>query len=272
MRTLGLLGGMAWPSTLAAYRAINEGVAARLGPPHSARLLVYSVDFAEIEAAQRAGAWEDAGRVLAHAARALVAAGAEGLMLCTNTMHRVAESIESAVDVPFLHLADVTAAAVTADGSTRVGLLGTRFTMEEPFYRERLAAHGLDVQVPDAQDRERVHRVIYDELIHATVTPAAVETLTAVADRLVTAGAQGVVAGCTELELALTPDRVAVPLYATTALQADAAVTWLLEEDSPETRQVADERGGGAGGSRRAVVRGGVEPPTSRFSVARSTN
>ena len=230
MRTLGLLGGMAWPSTLEAYRAINTGVAARLGGSHSAPLLLWSADFAEVERLQVAGAWEDAAALLADAARRLETAGAEGLMLCTNTMHRVADAIEAAVTVPLLHIADATADAVLADGLTRVGLLGTRFTMEEEFYRGRLAQHGLEILVPDASDRDLVHRVIYDELIHGRTIARSRDDFLRIIDHLLDRGAQGIIAGCTEIELLVTPDDLSIAYYPTTELHAAAAVAWILQD------------------------------------------
>lgn len=231
MRTLGLLGGMAWPSTLEAYRAINTGIAERLGGAHSARLVVWSVDFAEVEALQQAGDWDTAGALLAGAARRLERAGAEGLMLCTNTMHRVAGTIEAATSIPLLHIADATADAITAAGVARVGLLGTRFTMEQPFYRERIAGHGPEVLVPPEEARERVHRIIYDELIHGRVDPESRAAVLAVIADLVARGCEGVVAGCTEIELLVTPDDVEVAYFPTTRLDASAAVAWMLDGD-----------------------------------------
>lgn len=229
MRTLGLLGGMAWPSTLDAYRQLNEQVAARLGGHHSAEVLLWSVDFARIEVLQAAGRWDEAGALLADAAERLQVAGAEGLLLCTNTMHRVADAIEAAVDVPLLHIADATGAAVAADGHTRVGLLGTAFTMEEPFMRERLAASGIEVVVPDAGDRAEVHRIIYGELVRGVVEPDSRRTYQAIGERLVAVGAQAVIAGCTEIELLLQPGDLTVPLYPTTAIHVRAAVDWMLD-------------------------------------------
>lgn len=231
MRTLGLLGGMAWPSTLEAYRAINTAIAARLGGAHSAPLIVWSFDFAEVEALQVTGQWEAAGALLADAARRLEGAGAEGLLLCTNTMHRVAEAIETAVSIPLLHIADATAAAVVADRVDRVGLLGTRFTMEEGFYRDRLSGHGLEVVVPEADDRATVHRVIYEELIQGRVTPASRHAYRAIVDRLVERGVGGVIAGCTEVELLLRADDVTVAYYPTTSLHAAQAAAWILADD-----------------------------------------
>lgn len=230
MRTLGLLGGMAWPSTMEAYRLLNETVGRRLGGTHSARLLVWSVDFAEVHALQDAGDWDAAGELLADAGHRLQTAGAEGLLLCTNTMHRVADAIEARVDVPLLHIADATAERIVADGHDRVGLLGTRFTMEQAFYRDRLADQGLDVLVPDEPDRTTVHRVIYDELVTGIVRDDSRQAYVAVARRLVERGAQAVIAGCTEIELLLGPDDLEVPLYATTQLHVLAAADWMLDD------------------------------------------
>ena len=232
MRTLGLLGGMAWPSTVEAYRAINTAVGARLGGAHSAPLIVWSFDFAEVEALQASGRWDAAGVLLADAAHRLEVAGAEGLMLCTNTMHRVAEAIEAAVAIPLLHIADATAAAVLADGGPRVGLLGTRFTMEDGFYRDRLSAHGLEVVVPEADDRATVHRVIYEELIHGRLTTSSRDAYRAIVDRLVERGVEGVIAGCTEVELLLGPEDVPVAYYPTTSLHAAQAAAWVLADDT----------------------------------------
>jgi aspartate racemase len=231
MRTLGLLGGMAWPSTIEAYRTINATVAARLGGAHSAPLIIWSFDFAEVEALQTSGRWDDAGALLADAAHRLEVAGAEGLMLCTNTMHRVADVIEAAVAIPLLHIADATAAAIRADGGVRVGLLGTRFTMEDDFYRDRLSAHGLQAVVPEADDRATVHRVIYEELIHGRVTTSSRAAYRAIVDRLVARGVDGVIAGCTEIELLVGPEDVPVAYYPTTSLHAAAAAAWVLSDE-----------------------------------------
>jgi aspartate racemase len=228
VRMLGLLGGMAWPSTLEAYRLLNEEVGRRLGGTHSACLLIWSVDFAEIEALQAAGRWDEAAVLLADAATRLEAAGAEGLLLCTNTMHLVADALEAAVDIPLLHIADATAQHVVADGIGRVGLLGTRFTMEEDFYRGRLRSHGLEVLVPPAADRLEVDRVIYEELVRGIVTDTSRQRYVAVADRLVAAGAEAIIAGCTEIELLLGPNDLPVQLYPTTRIHVLAAVDWML--------------------------------------------
>ena len=229
MRILGLIGGMSWESTIPYYRTINETVRERLGGLHSARLILYSVDFHDVERLQRAGAWDEAGKALADAARSLEAAGAEGLALCTNTMHEVAPAIESAVDIPLLHIADPTAAAVKRAGFHTVGLLGTRFTMERDFYRGRLTAqHGLAVIVPDAADRESVHRVIYDELCRGDIRAESRARYREIMRRLVEAGAEGIILGCTEIALLVGPDDAPVPLFDTTRLHARSAALWAL--------------------------------------------
>lgn len=233
MRTLGLLGGMAWPSTLEAYRRLNEGVNARLGGHHSARLLLWSFDFAEVQRLQARDDWAAAGALLAGAARRLEAAGADGLLLCTNTMHRVAGAIEAATSVPLLHIADATARRVLAAGVQRVGLLGTRFTMEQSFYRGRLEAHGLDVVVPSAEQRSEIHRVIYDELVHGRVLEASRARYVAVIADLVARGAEGIIAGCTEIELLVSSADAGAPYFPTTSIHTDAAVDWLLGADGP---------------------------------------
>lgn len=249
MRRLGILGGMAWPSTADLYRRINQGVAARLGGAHSAPLIIWSVDFAEIEAHQAAGNWDAAGALLAEAARRLETAGAEGLLLATNTMHRVAPAIEVASRLPLLHLADVTAARIHADDHGTVGLLGTRFTMEQAFYRGRLADHHLDVLVPDEPGRAEVHRMIYEELIHGRVEADSRTALLGIIDGLVARGARGVIAGCTELELLVAADDVEVAWYPTTALHAEAAVDFVLGAPPPRGP------GGDAGADARAEAR-----------------
>ncbi|MEZ0471323.1 aspartate/glutamate racemase family protein [Luteimonas salinilitoris] len=224
METIGLLGGMSWESTALYYRLINETVRERLGGLHSARLLLYSVDFAGIERLQHAGDWDGAGRVLGAAARALRDGGAERLVLCTNTMHKVADAIEADAGLPLLHIADPTGAAIRAAGFTRVGLLATRFTMEQAFYRRRLAErHGLDVRVPDAAARERVHRVIYEELCLGVVRDASREAYRRIIARLVDDGAECIVLGCTEICLLVGDGDADVPLFDTTALHARAA-------------------------------------------------
>ncbi|WP_406096394.1 aspartate/glutamate racemase family protein [Kitasatospora purpeofusca] len=228
MKTIGLLGGMSWESTATYYRLLNELARDRLGGLHSAKCVLYSVDFAEVERLQAAGEWETAGRLLADAARAVEAAGAELLLICTNTMHKVADQVAAAVSVPLLHLADATAAAVLAAGVTRVGLLGTAFTMEQDFYRDRLASHGLDVLVPDPAGRALVHRVIYEELCLGVVREESRAEYRRVIAELVAEGAEGVILGCTEIELLVGPGDSAVPVFPTTRIHAEAAVTAAL--------------------------------------------
>jgi len=228
VKTIGLLGGMSWESSALYYRLLNEAVRDRLGGLHSARCVLLSVDFAGIERLQVAGEWERAGELLADDARALQAAGAELLVLCTNTMHKVADALTSAVDVPLLHIGDVTGEAVAAAGLRRVALLATGFTMDQDFLPGRLRAHGLDVFVPEPADRAEVHRIIYEELCLGIVRDESRKTYQQVVDRLVARGAEGVILGCTEIELLLGPDDVDVPVFPTTALHVEAAVAAAL--------------------------------------------
>lgn len=229
MRTIGLIGGMSWESSAEYYRLLNELVRERLGGLHSARCVLHSVDFAEIEEFQRAGEWERAGDVLAGAAKGLEAAGADLVLICTNTMHKVADQVAAAVSVPLLHLGDATAEAVRARGVRRVGLLGTAFTMEQDFYRDRLRSHGLEVVTPEAEDRALVHRVIYEELCLGVVRDESRAAYQEVIARLVAEGAEGVVLGCTEIELLIRQEHSPVPVFPTTRLHAEAAVTAALE-------------------------------------------
>ncbi|WP_040240697.1 aspartate/glutamate racemase family protein [Chromohalobacter japonicus] len=239
MRTIGLLGGMSWESTESYYRALNEGVKQALGGFHSAKIAMVSVDFAEIETLQRDGRWDAAGEALAAAARQIEHAGADFLLIATNTMHKVAPQVEAAIDIPLLHIADATAESLVADGITRVGLLGTRFTMEQDFYKHRLSEHyGIDVIVPDDTQRERVHRVIFEELCLGRIEAASREAFLAVIDALHARGAQAVILGCTEIAMLIKATDTQVPLYDTTALHAQAAVKralsdTLLPEDTP---------------------------------------
>lgn len=231
MKTIGLIGGMSWESTAEYYRRINETIKARLGGLHSAKIVLYSVDFHDIERLQQAGDWDAAGAMLADAARALEAAGADLLVLCTNTMHKVAPAIEAAVDIPLLHIADPTAAAIKRAGHARVGLLGTRFTMEQAFYRERLSGrHGLEVVVPDAEERGTVHRIIYDELCRGRVLPESRRDYQRIIASLAAQGAQAVILGCTEISLLVGQNDSALPLFDTTALHAQAAAEAALDE------------------------------------------
>jgi aspartate racemase len=222
--TIGLLGGMSWESSAEYYRLTNELVRERLGGLHSARCLLYSVDFADIEVMQAQGRWDDAAAVLAEAARGLERAGADLLLLCTNTMHKVADQVQAAVGIPLLHLADTAAAAVRAAGVDTVGLLGTAFTMEQPFYRDRLAESGLTVVVPETDDRALVHRVIYEELCLGVVRETSRQAYREVIQRLVARGATGVLLACTEIELLVGPDDSPVPVFPTTRLHVRAAV------------------------------------------------
>jgi aspartate racemase len=219
---------MSWESSLEYYRLVNERVKAVLGGFHSAHTVLYSVDFAEIERMQVEDRWEEAGAELNRAAKALEAAGADFVVLCTNTMHKVADRLAEGLEIPLLHLGDTTAAAIKQAGVGRVGLLGTGFTMRQPFYRERLEAHGLDVLVPDAEDRELVHRIISDELVLGVVRAESRDAYREVITRLVAAGAEGVIYGCTEIELLVGPEDCAVPVFPTTRLHAEAAVDYAL--------------------------------------------
>lgn len=228
MKRIGLLGGMSWESSIEYERIINEEVRARLGGVHSADLIVRSYDFAVIERMQEQGKWEEAGQLLAADARMLEAAGADVILLCTNTMHRVAGVIDASLSVPFLHLADATAAAVVEAGVSTVALLGTRYTMEQDFYRERLETYGLQVLVPDEPDRTMIHNVIFSELVRGVVGSESKVRYLAAIDRLRERGAEGVIAGCTEIELLVAPGDVDCPYFPTTRLHALAAVDLAL--------------------------------------------
>jgi len=232
MKTIGLLGGMSWESSVVYYRIINETVRQRLGGYHSARSLMLSVDFAEMEDLQQRGDWTSAGLRLAEAARALERGGADFLVLCTNTMHKLAEVIQGSVAIPLLHIADATAAEVRARGLEKVGLLGTRFTMEEDFYRGRLVdRHGLTVVVPDAPSRERIHRVIYDELVVGKVLGGSRAALVGAIATMMQQGAEGIILGCTEIGLLIRPGDVRVPVFDTTVVHALAAVDYALADE-----------------------------------------
>ncbi|MEZ6969617.1 aspartate/glutamate racemase family protein [Aeromonas sp. S11(2024)] len=232
MKCIGLLGGMSWESTVSYYQALNRGVRAQLGGLHSARVLLNSVDFAGIERLQHAGDWPATASLLAAEARKLQDGGADFLLIGTNTMHKVAPEIEAAIDIPLLHIADATAAKLRADGITRVGLLGTRFTMEQDFYKGRLQERfGLAVLVPDEAGRERVHRIIYDELCLGEIRASSRAEYLAIIEELAAAGAEAVILGCTEIALLVGDARAAVPLYDTTAIHAEAAVALALAAD-----------------------------------------
>lgn len=232
MRVIGVLGGMSWESTQGYYRALNEGVKAALGGLHSARIVMVSVDFADIEALQRQGDWAAAGALLANAAQDIERAGAECLLIATNTMHKVAPAVEQAITIPLLHIADATAERLQADGLTRVGLLGTRFTMEQAFYSGRLQEQfGIEVCVPEAADRDIVHHVIFDELCQGRVEEASRQRYLAIIDSLYAQGAQAVILGCTEIAMLVNQRDTQVPLYDTTALHAQKAVAWALADE-----------------------------------------
>jgi len=229
MKTIGLLGGMSWESTVPYFQVINREVGRRLGGTHSARLILLSVDFHEIEALQHDGRWEALGEILAGEARILAEAGADFLVLCTNTMHLVAPAIEEATNVPLLHIADATARRIRSAGLSRVALLGTRFTMEENFYKGRLeAVHGLDVIVPPERDRQTVHRIIYEELVLGKTLSASRSEYQRIVTALEKGGAEGVILGCTEIGLLLRPGDTETPTFDTARIHAEAAVEMAL--------------------------------------------
>ena len=231
MKTIGLIGGMSWESTIPYYQVINRTVQERLGGLHSAKVALVSIDFAELAPLQAAGDWEAAGEMMIDAARAVERAGAELLVLTANTMHKVAPAIEAAIGIPMLHIADPTAEAVRAAGLTRVGLLGTRFTMEERFYRDRLRdRHGLEVLVPERQDRDIVHRVIYEELCRGQFLESSRAEYRRIMSALVDAGAQGLILGCTEIALLVDADDSTVPQFDTATLHARAAAEWAVAD------------------------------------------
>ena len=231
MKTIGLIGGMSWESTAEYYRIVNETVKARLGGLHSAQCLMYSVDFAEIERLQHEARWEEAGQIMAQSAQRLERGGADFVVLCTNTMHKLASYIEQAVRIPLLHIADPTAEAIQAAGIKRIGLLGTGFTMEQPFYRDRLIEKfGLDVLIPEADERAIIHRVIYEELVLGIVKNESRDAYKRVINHLVKRGAQGIILGCTEIMLLISADDCPVPSFDTTTLHAVAAADYALEQ------------------------------------------
>jgi aspartate racemase len=230
VKTIGLIGGMSWESTIEYYRLINQGVRARLGGLHSARILMDSFDFAAIAALQKEGRWPEMGEMLARSARRLEQAGADLLLICTNTMHKLAPAVTAAVSIPLLHIVDPTAEAIRAAGIRRVGLLGTAFTMEDSFYRDRLAEkYGLEALVPDQEDRQTVHRIIYEELCQGVIREESRAAYRAVMARLTERGAQGIILGCTEIGLLVGPDDATVPLFDSTRLHAEAAVAEALQ-------------------------------------------
>lgn len=230
MKTIGMLGGMSWESTQSYYRALNEGVKAGLGGLHSARIAMLSVDFAEIETLQHQGNWAQTAEILADAALSVQKAGADFLLICTNTMHKVAPQIQDRLDIPILHIADATARVLIDQGIERVGLLGTKFTMEQDFYKARLQAQGIEVLVPDDNERAIVHEVIYSELCLGVINRTSKARYLDIVARLATNGAQGVILGCTEIALLIQQQDTSVPLYDTTSIHAQQAVALALEE------------------------------------------
>lgn len=229
MKTIGLIGGMSWESTVSYYQALNLGIKSRLGGLHSAKIILNSVDFADIERMQHADDWRGTAEILIQAARAVEAAGADFLMICTNTMHKVAPEITTAIDIPLLHIADATAAQLRADNITRVGLLGTRFTMAEDFYTGRLRDRfGIEVVVPDAPAQQTVHDIIYQELCLGDIKSDSRQRYLEIIERLAQRGAQAVILGCTEIALLVQQSHTPVPLYDTTALHAQAGINLAL--------------------------------------------
>ncbi|MBT3713430.1 MAG: aspartate/glutamate racemase family protein [Anaerolineae bacterium] len=229
MKTIGLLGGMSWESTALYYRWINELVREKLGGLHSAKIAMYSVDFQEIEELQHSGEWDATGKILSTAAKQIENAGADFLLICTNTMHKVAPQVEAAIDIPLLHLADATANRIKADGIKNIGLLGTRFTMEQDFYAGRLRdEHGLNVILPSSAEREIVHRVIYEELVVGVVRDVSRREYLRIMDGLRAQGAEGVIEGCTEIVMLVQQEHTDIPLFDTTAIHAQAAVEMAL--------------------------------------------
>jgi aspartate racemase len=232
MKTIGLIGGMSWESTIPYYRIINQTVKQRLGGLHSAKVVLVSVDFDEIAAYQHAGNWDEAGRLLAAAARSVQAGGADFILICTNTMHKLVDQVRRAVTIPVLHVVDALAAQLNASGVRKVGLLGTRFTMEQDFYRARIESHGIGVVVPAPADRGTVHRVIYEELCLGQVNDASRLAFQTVMQRLVEEGAEAIVLGCTEIAMLVGAQDATVPMYDTTEIHARAAVDAALDGKS----------------------------------------
>ncbi|WP_028865764.1 aspartate/glutamate racemase family protein [Psychromonas aquimarina] len=230
MKTIGLLGGMSWQSTVSYYQAINQGVNEQLGGLHSAKIILNSVDFAEIEKLQHAGLWNETADILSEAAKSLQHAGADFLMICTNTMHKVASEIDSCIDIPVLHIADATASKLVADNITKVGLLGTRFTMAQDFYKKRLTDNfAIDVVVPCESDQTIVHDIIYNELCNGHIIDSSRGQYVQIINKLFKQGAQAVILGCTEIALLVKEGDTTVPLYDTTAIHAHSAVQYALK-------------------------------------------
>ena len=243
MKTIGLLGGMSWESTITYYTRINTGIRDALGGLHSAKIILYSVEFSAIERLQNLGQWDKAGERLADAAKKIESAGADCLLICTNTMHKVAKKVEAEISIPLIHIADATAFAIRNRGMNSIGLLGTRFTMEDDFYRGRLEKKfGIDVYIPENEERAMVHRVIYDELCCGTISNDSRKAFTHVVEDLAEKGAQGVVLGCTEISLLIGRQDTSIPLFDTTAIHADAAVQFALSSSGQRGTDADDVR------------------------------
>lgn len=231
MKTIGLLGGMSWESTALYYQQINKMVHCKLGKLHSAKVIINSVDFEEIAALQAKGLWQEAGAYLAEQAQNLEKAGADCILVCTNTMHKVAEQIEDSISIPFLHIADATAKEILSQNIGKVALLGTAFTMEQDFYKARLQDHGIDVVIPNEEDRKTVHRIIYEELCLGVINPDSQQKYIAIVERLIAEGAQGIILGCTEICMLIGELKFSVPLFDTTTIHAKEAVSFSLNEN-----------------------------------------
>jgi len=231
MKTIGMLGGMSWQSTLSYYQALNQGVNTHLGGHHCAKICLVSVDFAQIESLQRQGEWDKTAAILSDAAISIEAGGADFLLICSNTMHKVAAQVQSKISIPVIHIADATAQQLVSDGLTKVGLLGTRFTMEQDFYKRRLVDRfGVEVIVPTLEERKVVHNVIYDELCQGVFNPDSKQLYLDIVNNLVAQGAQAVILGCTEIALLISQLDMDIPLYDTTAIHAAHAVELALSE------------------------------------------
>lgn len=231
MKTIGLLGGMSWESTALYYQQINKMVHRKLGKLHSAKVIINSVDFEEIAALQAKGLWQEAGAYLAEQAQNLEKAGADCILVCTNTMHKIAAQIEDSISIPFLHIADATAKEILSQNIGKVALLGTAFTMEQDFYKARLRDHGIDVIIPNEADRKTVHSIIYEELCLGVINPDSQQKYIAIVERLIAEGAQGVILGCTEICMLIGELKFSVPLFDTTAIHAKEAVSFSLNEN-----------------------------------------
>lgn len=229
MKTMGLIGGMSWESSLEYYRIVNEETKQTLGGFHSAKTILYSVDFAEVEKLQHEGRWEELTDLMIAAARSLENAGAEFILICTNTMHKMADDVQKSIGVPLLHVVDATAEQIRKDGLKKVGLLGTKFTMEQDFYKGRLfERYGVDVVIPDEEERGIIHRVIYDELCLGKINPASKEYFNKIITNLINSGADGIILGCTEIPLLVKQKDISIPVYDTTDIHAKAAVAFAL--------------------------------------------